>query len=98
MKNEDHIKIVLWDERSKTGNQVIEQVWFSGVHSEVGGGCSKDECSLSDLPFAWLIDKAIEGGLKLKEGWQNNLRQDAAVDMHDSCTFLPWVVFALRKK
>lgn len=91
-------KIVLWDERSKAGNQVIEQVWFSGVHSEVGGGCSKDECSLPDLPFAWLMDKAIEGGLKLKEGWQNNLCQDAAVDMHDSCTFLPWVVFGLRKK
>lgn len=91
-------KIVLWDESSKAGNQVIEQVWFVGAHSEVGGGCSKDECSLPDLPFAWMMDKAIEGGLKLKDGWQNNLSRDAGVDMHDSCTFFPWVIFGLREK
>ncbi|HEX74098.1 MAG TPA: DUF2235 domain-containing protein [Dehalococcoidia bacterium] len=91
-------KIVLWDESSKAGNQVIEQVWFAGAHSEVGGGCSKDECSLPDLPFAWMMDKAIEGGLKLKDGWQNNSSRYAGVDMHDSCTFFPWVIFGSRKK
>ena len=93
-------KVILWDESCKKDNQVIEQVWFSGVHSEVGGGCSEDECSLPDIPFAWMMDKAkaIKGGLKLKDGWQNNLSRDAGVDMHDSCKFFPWVIFGLRKK
>lgn len=91
-------KVILWDESCKKDNQVIEQVWFPGVHSEVGGGCSEDECSLPDLPFAWMMDKAIEGGLKLKEGWQNDLSRDTGVNMHDSCTFFPWVIFRLRKK
>ena len=64
----------------------------------MGGGCSKDECSLPDFSFAWMMDKAIEGGLKLKDGWQNNLSRDIGVDMHESCSFFPWVIFGLRKK
>lgn len=90
-------KVVLWDESSKTDNQVIEQVWFAGVHSEVGGGCSKDECSLPDISLAWMMDKASECGLKLKDDWQDGLKQDARVDMHDSCT-LPWIIVGLRKR
>jgi len=93
-------KIVLWDESSKAAKQVIEQVWFAGVHSEVGGGCSKDNCALSDIPFAWMMDKATGSGLMLKEGWRKNLNQDngKSASMHDSCKFLPWVIFGMRKK
>ncbi|MFC1958394.1 DUF2235 domain-containing protein [Chloroflexota bacterium] len=90
--------VVLWDESRKAGDQVIEQVWFAGVHSEVGGGSSKEECSLSDISFAWMMDKAIHGGMKLKNGWQNNLSRDTGVDIHDSCTFVPWVIFGQRKR
>ena len=82
-------KVILWDESKKTDNQVIEQVWFPGVHSEVGGGCSKDEWSLPDISFAWMMDKASECGLKLKDDWRDGLKQYADVDMHDSCTFFP---------
>lgn len=91
-------KIVPWDESGKAGSQVIEQVWFAGVHSEVGGGCSKNDCSLPDISFAWMMDKASRAGLKLKAGWRNSLCQDASVDIHDSCTFLPWVLFGMRKR
>ncbi len=90
-------RVVLWDESSKTDNQVIEQVWFAGVHSEVGGGCSKDGCSLPDISLAWMMDKASECGLKLKDGWQDGLKQDTRVDMHDSGT-LPWILVGLRKE
>ena len=91
-------KVLFWEESGKADGQVIEQVWFAGVHSEGGGGCSKDMCSVPDIPFAWMMDKASECCLKLKDGWRNDLRQDAAVDMHDSCAFFPWVMFGLRKK
>jgi len=91
-------KVVLWDEPDKAGKQVIEQVWFAGVHSEVGGGCSKDDCSLPDISFAWMMDKAAAAGMKLRDGWQGNLNQSAVAPLHDSCTFFPWVVFGMRKR
>ena len=77
---------------------MIEQVWFAGVHSEVGGGCSQDGCSLPHLPFVWMMDKAVKGGLKLKDGWRNGLSRDSDTDIHDSCKFFPWVIFGMRKR
>ena len=91
-------KVILWDESCKKDTQVIEQVWFPGVHSEVGGGCSKDECSLPDIALVWMMDKASQCDLRLKDGWQDGLNQDAAVDMHDSSTSFPWFIPGLRKQ
>jgi hypothetical protein len=42
---------------------VLEQVWFSGVHCDVGGGYP--ETGLSDITFGWMIAKAISLGLQL---------------------------------
>jgi uncharacterized protein (DUF2235 family) len=47
-------------------HQTIEQVWFAGVHSDVGGGYP--ESDLSDIPLRWLTDRARECGLVLKPG------------------------------
>jgi hypothetical protein len=35
--------------------QVVEQVWFPGVHSNVGG--SYEDAGLSDLALQWMIDR-----------------------------------------
>ena len=43
----------------------IEQVWFSGVHSEVGGGYADDKW-LSRISLAWMTDKAMSHGLAFK--------------------------------
>jgi uncharacterized protein (DUF2235 family) len=72
----------LWDENARGPEQVIEQVWFSGVHSDVGG--YYDERGLSDISFAWMMDKAKECGLKLKDNWQADLKQNACGIMHNS--------------
>ncbi|MGA2181175.1 MAG: DUF2235 domain-containing protein, partial [Verrucomicrobiota bacterium] len=42
--------------------QVLEQVWFSGVHCDVGGGYP--ETGLSDITFSWMLGKAISLGLQ----------------------------------
>jgi uncharacterized protein (DUF2235 family) len=43
--------------------QDIKQVWFAGVHCDVGGGY-KEECSgLSKYPLNWMIDEAVKYGL-----------------------------------
>jgi hypothetical protein len=39
----------------------IEQVWFSGVHSDVGGGYN--DRSLADIPLVWMARKAEADGL-----------------------------------
>lgn len=49
----------MWDE-SQDGDDRIEQVWFSGVHANVGGGYPKQGMSLVSL--AWMMKKAHAGG------------------------------------
>ena len=36
--------------------QVVEQVWFAGYHSDVGGG--NEDAGLSDLALKWMMEKA----------------------------------------
>ena len=51
---------VLWNERGENGR--IQQVWFAGVHSNVGGGYPKQGMSL--VPLLWMMDHAGEAGLR----------------------------------
>jgi len=46
----------VWDEEKEKRNDRIEQVWFPGVHSNVGGGYPKQGISLAALD--WIIAKA----------------------------------------
>jgi uncharacterized protein (DUF2235 family) len=45
--------------------QVLEQVWFSGVHCDVGGGYP--ETGLSDITFSWMLGKAKNLGLQIAD-------------------------------
>jgi len=54
----------LWTSQPTIG-QVIEQVWFSGVHCDVGGGYP--ETGLSDIALSWIGGKAKALGLELVE-------------------------------
>lgn len=51
----------LWAYKPKPP-QVVEQCWFPGVHSDVGGGYG--ETFLSDIALAWMIDRAKTAGLE----------------------------------
>ena len=50
----------LWNNPPKDG-QTIEQVWFTGVHSDIGGGYL--DRGLSDVAFDWMREKAEGCGL-----------------------------------
>ena len=55
----------LWTSAPAPG-QNLEQVWFCGVHSDVGGGEPEDgdsSTALSDITLSWMIDKASALGL-----------------------------------
>ena len=57
---------VLWDPLSK--NDVpdrMKQVWFCGVHTDVGGGYKEEE--LSNISLCWMIREATTKGLLLYE-------------------------------
>lgn len=53
-----------------SANSKLEQVWFAGSHSNVGGGY-KDR-GLSDIAFLWIINRARECGLQFNEAYLNN--------------------------
>lgn len=50
-------------------NVDLKQVWFSGVHSDVGGGYKNDPDNtiLSDIPMTWLMREAEKVGLVFEE-------------------------------
>ncbi len=38
--------------------QDVKQVWFAGVHSDIGGSYSQDTSGLSNITLKWMIDEA----------------------------------------
>lgn len=71
----------LWDHETLE-YQSLTQVWFSGMHTDVGGGYP--ERGLSDIPLVWLVDKAIDNGLRIYPGHRLNIKPDPLARMHDS--------------
>ena len=61
---------VMWDERGEDKeNPRIEQVWFAGVHANVGGGYPKQGMSL--VPLDWMMAHAGAAGLRfLDADWK----------------------------
>jgi uncharacterized protein (DUF2235 family) len=55
--------VTLWDPGSVGANQTVEQVWFSGVHSDVGGWY--EERDLSSIALIWMLEHAEDAGLSL---------------------------------
>ncbi|MBF0379432.1 MAG: DUF2235 domain-containing protein [Magnetococcales bacterium] len=62
---------IIWDERpnlaaGKPKPKTIEQVWFAGVHSNVGGGYPR--AGLSDVALEWMMKRAEKCGLRFNPG------------------------------
>ena len=53
----------IWDQSAKANGQVLEQVWFAGVHSNVGG--SYPDTGLSDITLLWMTSKLKACGLAI---------------------------------
>jgi hypothetical protein len=70
---------VLWNARKG-----VEQVWFAGVHSNVGGGYPKQGMSIVALD--WMMQKAEESGLRILPSDRQRVREHADIDdkLYDS--------------
>jgi len=53
--------------------QDILQVWFAGVHSDIGGGYPEKESGLSKYPLLWMIDEATKCDLRFNQANVNQL-------------------------
>jgi len=72
---------VLWDRELKD-YQTMKQVWFCGMHSDVGGGYKEQE--LSDIPLVWMITEAQQYGLRIYPRHNEEINPDPNGKMHDS--------------
>lgn len=63
--------------------QDAEQVWFPGVHADVGG--SYRETGLSDGALDWMIRAAAHCGLAFDASMIGQVRPDPLDVLHDSC-------------
>lgn len=50
-----------------TGDQDCKQVWFAGVHSDVGGGYPEAESGLAKITLSWMVREAVAHGLIIDE-------------------------------
>ncbi|MFA5687775.1 MAG: DUF2235 domain-containing protein [Kiritimatiellales bacterium] len=64
----------------------VTQTWFSGVHSDIGGGYPDEESQLSNITLSWMIDAAKKHGLEFIENINDRLAldTDGTSKMHDS--------------
>lgn len=56
----------LWEPQPAAANQELEQVWFAGVHCDVGGGYPERE--LADITLYWMTNRARACGLTFRDG------------------------------
>lgn len=91
--------------------QDIEQRWFAGVHSDIGGGYPETESALSKLPLIWMVDAAVKAGLRInkpnyrhlaygepsREGQHDYVAPSPTGPMHRSLKGLWWVFEILPK-
>ena len=69
----------LWNEQRTSRPDQIKQVWFTGAHSNVGGGYPKQGMSLVALD--WMMAEAEQCGLRFIPGDRESIRTHQ--DIHD---------------
>ncbi len=72
----------LWSNVSK--RKRVKQIWFPGVHSNVGGGYV--DTGLSDIALEWMIEEAGKAGVVFREEVVKQSRPDTLGVLYDSMT------------
>lgn len=83
-------KPAVWVQKADTAGQRVEQVWFTGVHCDVGGGYERR--AFADITLHWMVDRAQSCGLafeasKLGANVLNLTAQHLKEQPHDSLTW-----------
>ncbi|HKR63472.1 MAG TPA: DUF2235 domain-containing protein [Thermoanaerobaculia bacterium] len=65
-------------------NQKMQQRWFPGVHSNIGGGLKTD--GLANIALQWILDGAKEEGLKLDDTFLAHYEPHPEAEIYESWT------------
>ena len=65
---------------------MLEQRWFAGVHSNVGGGYPDE--GLADLALKWIIEKARAAGLAVEDSL---VKEDVKPNEEGKLLMLGWI-------
>lgn len=63
--------------RASAVPQDEKQVWFAGVHADVGGGYPEADSGLSKFPLLWMLEEAERQGLRLNPAMLKHLGRGA---------------------
>src|SRR5262249_10106482 len=101
----------LWGASLSSGAQRTEpeqdakEVWFAGVHSDVGGGYPPADSMLWKYSFAWMVREAAAAGAKFDSrgveqflGAISSASPWASTEGHQSLKGLWWICECLPKK
>lgn len=79
----DDFEPTIWKTRA---GMDLAQVWFAGVHSDVGGGYAPDKKKrlLSDIPLEWMMDEASKAGLEFEPHLARGLKGSHRADQNES--------------
>lgn len=78
--------------------QAVKNVWFAGVHSDVGGGYPTAKAGLAKVTFEWMMREAGDCGMLIDPvALQHELRgvgalPDPCADQNESLNGLWWLV------
>jgi len=67
---------------SHNANSDLKEVWFPGVHSDVGGGYAVTD--LSDGALIWMLDESAKAGLCFRDGIRVCMDPQPLGTMHNS--------------
>lgn len=67
--------------------QNLEQTWFAGAHSNVGGGY--EDCALADIALDWMVCRAEDAGLEVDRDYLASIRKATTQRLVNSRT-LKW--------
>jgi uncharacterized protein (DUF2235 family) len=92
----------LWtneDGSPRANDDQVQQVWFSGVHCDIGGGYP--DCQLSEITLGWMMKNAIKCGLVFNDAATAEYlkidAQHAGGPAHDEWKVVPWGIPEHRK-
>jgi uncharacterized protein (DUF2235 family) len=77
----DDFKPTIWNQRR---GMDLKQVWFAGVHCDVGGGYKPGEKreTLSDIPLKWIIGEAGKVGVTFEKHLVSRLKGNPLAEQH----------------
>jgi len=84
--------------QGKFKDQDVQEVWFAGVHTNVGGGASDDKSQVAKAPLEWMLAEAKKADLKYDSAKLKAMLAkipddpDHTSNLSNSLTFWWWII------